>query len=378
MLERNFENRLCRAAREKVVKVLVMGGTQFNGLALVHELARTGHDVTILNRGQSEAKLPKRIRRLYCDRTDSEKMREVLGSEEFDCIQDISAYRPEDVELMLDIFRGRTGHYIFASSTVTYAASKLLPITEHHADERGEEQLEYGINKLLCEDILLREFRERGFPASIAAFSMVFGPHNIIPEREQRMFVRIARGRPVLIPGDGTTIQQVGHVFDEARALRMMMMKPATFGRRYNLTGADCFTDEGYVDTFSEVVGVTPEKVFMPPEMVDDLYSGRIGIDGKSISARIDTRGTSRTSRDARLFMLQRLMQRIAPNIHGWNSNVWFSIDRLKEDTGWTPEMTFPAAVEQTWEWMCNEGLDQTREFDFGFEDELLARLGHS
>ena len=31
-------------------RVLVMGGTQFNGLALVHELVRSGHDVTILNR----------------------------------------------------------------------------------------------------------------------------------------------------------------------------------------------------------------------------------------------------------------------------------------------------------------------------------------
>ena len=35
------------------MRVLVMGGTQFNGLALVRELVRTGHDVTVLNRGQT-------------------------------------------------------------------------------------------------------------------------------------------------------------------------------------------------------------------------------------------------------------------------------------------------------------------------------------
>jgi nucleoside-diphosphate-sugar epimerase len=357
------------------MKVLVMGGTQFNGLALVRELVRTGHDVTVLNRGKSKAALPKRVRRLYCDRTDSEKMREVLGGEDFDCIHDISAYRPDDVQLMADIFRGRTGHYIFASSTVTYAATHLLPITEDHPDERGKDQNDYGMNKLLCEDILRREFRERGFPASIAAFSMVFGPHNIIPEREQRMFIRIARGRPVLIPGDGTTIQQVGHVFDEARALRLMMMKPATFGKRYNLTGGDCFSDEGYVDTFAEVVGVAPEKIFVPPKLMDDLYSGSIPLQGKTLSARIDVRATDHSARDARLFSLQRLIQRIAPNIHGWRSNVWFGIDRLKEDVGWSPEFTFPAAVEQTWEWMRNEGLDESREFDFGFEDDLIERI---
>ena len=36
-----------------------MGGTRFNGLALVQELVKWGHEVTVLNRGQSEARLPR-------------------------------------------------------------------------------------------------------------------------------------------------------------------------------------------------------------------------------------------------------------------------------------------------------------------------------
>ena len=114
------------------MKALVMGGTQFNGLALVKELVKTGHDVTILNRGQSDAVVPRRVKRLICDRTDHEKMRKTLGRVDFDCVFDISAYRPEDVQLMAEIFRGRIGHYIFASSTVIYAASKR---SEEHTSE---------------------------------------------------------------------------------------------------------------------------------------------------------------------------------------------------------------------------------------------------
>ena len=63
------------------MKVLVMGGTRFNGLALVQELVKWGHDVTVLNRGQSEARLPRPVRRLYADRTNHEQLREVLGPE---------------------------------------------------------------------------------------------------------------------------------------------------------------------------------------------------------------------------------------------------------------------------------------------------------
>ena len=68
-------------------------------------------------------------------------------------------------------------------------------------------------------------------------------------------------------------------------------------------------------------------------------------------------------------------MQRIAPNIHGWNNSVWFSIDQLKRDVDWTPEFTFESGVEQTWKWMREEGLVESRSFDFSFEDDLIARI---
>lgn len=361
------------------MKVLVMGGTQFNGRALVKELCKHGHGVTVLNRGKTAAELPHGVRRLLADRTDPGSVRAALGSEEFDCVQDMTAYRLEDAQLMTEILRGRTGHYVFASSTVIYAATDLPPIAEDGALERGERQNEYGLGKIAIEDHLLREHRERGFPASIAAFSMVFGPHNILPDREQRMFIRLLRGRPVLVPGDGTTLGQVGHVDDEARALRMMMGNPLTFGKRYNLTGAGCFSDEGYIDTFADLLGVEPRKVFIPPALMDDLYAGKVRVGG-SLQVRIDTRtgrsgGGGGSDRAATLFLLQRIIQRIAPHIHHWNRSVFFSIEHLKRDTGWEPEYTFPAAVEQTWAWMRAEGLHETAQFDFDFEDDLLERI---
>ena len=352
-----------------------MGGTMFNGLALVRELCKHGHDVTVLNRGKTEADLPRGVKRLVADRTDEAAMRKVLGGLEFDCIQDVSAYRPEDVRLMTDIFRGRTGHYVFISSTVIYAASDLLPIHEGFPLERGASQNEYGGNKIACEDFLFSEQRETGFPATVVAFSMVFGPNNILPDREQRMFARLLRGRKVLIPGDGTTLGQVGHVDDQARALRMVMGQPVTFGKRYNLTGADCFTSEGYVDTFSEVLGVPAEKLFIPPALMDDLYDGRVPMAPATPDSRIDIRTTTSQSQLATTrFVLAFLVQRLAPNIHRWNRNVVFGIDRLRQDVGWEPEMTFPAAVEQTWDWFRREGLDQ-REIDFGWEDQLLRQI---
>ena len=55
-----------------------MGGTMFNGLALVRELCAQGQAVTIVNRGKTQAELPQGVERLVCDRTDADAMRRML------------------------------------------------------------------------------------------------------------------------------------------------------------------------------------------------------------------------------------------------------------------------------------------------------------
>jgi nucleoside-diphosphate-sugar epimerase len=355
------------------MKVLVIGGTSFNGLALVRELAKHGHAVTTLNRGKTPAELPRGVRRLLADRTDPASVRAALGREDFDVVHDVTAYRPEDVQLAIELLRGRVGHYLFVSSTVIYAPSDLLPIGEDHPVDRSPQQNEYGRLKIECEDLLVREHRERGFPATIVPLSMVFGPHNVLPDREQRMFARLLEGRPILIPGDGSTLAQVGHVEDQARALRMLMANPRTFGRRYNLTGADYFSAEGYVDTFAAAVGVEPRKVFVPADLMDDLYTGRAWLAPGQVQARIDIRSTEAMDALVRQrFLLTFLVQRIAPHLHFWNRSVVFGIDRLREDVGWKPEFTFASAVEHTYAWFHRERRQQATHFDWSWEDQLL------
>ena len=330
------------------MKTLVMGGTRFNGLHLVQELVRYGHNVTILNRGVTEAPIPREVRRLYADRKDLPRLKEVLGPEEFDVVFDISAYVLEDVQSMVDIFEGRAGHYIFASSTVVYTATNILPITEDFPVDRSPCQSDYGRNKLICEDYLTGVYRQRHFPTTSARFSMVFGPDNGIIDREQRMFVRLLNGRKVLIPGRGTTLGQIGHVDDEARALRMMALNPRTYGETYNVTGKDYFSDEGYVDTCARAVGVEPQKVFVPAEIMDE----------SSLATR------------------RPLIQRLAPYIHRWDESTVFGMEKLRDHLGYEPFYTFETAVQQTYEWFMSQGLDKQREYDFSEEDELIKRVG--
>lgn len=364
------------------MQILVMGGTQFNGLAVVHELVRQGHDVTILNRGQTEAPLPEGLNRLYGDRTDSAQMHEVLGGRSFDVIYDLGAYHRGDAELMFDLFNGNTGHYICASSTVIYATSEFSPMDESSPTERGASQIEYGEGKLAIEDYLWERVSADGFPATVVPFSMVFGPRNIIPDREQRMMKRLIEGRPILIPGDGTTLVQVTHVDDQARALVAMAGKTASVGERYNVVDPTYVTDVGYVSGMAHVLGLDADMRFVPHDVMEALWDGDLSFDmGEATGAKIDIRTSDQarkkqTGQNLRMkFKLATLVQRLAPNIHHWNRSTLFSSQKLMDLTGWRPEHDFAAKVGHVWEWYQAEDLPNTQTFDWTFEDQILAHL---
>ncbi len=355
-----------------------MGGTQFNGLALVHELVARGHDVTVCNRGRTESDIPDSVNRLVADRTEHEQLRAVLGGTEWDCVHDVTAYHPEDVEIMLELFADRIGHYVFASSTVTYC-SKDTPIGEVDPDERGPAQIEYGLHKMLCEDLLFAAHSESGFPATSVPFSMVLGPHNAMIDREQRMFKRVSEGRPVLMPGDGSTLLQLGDVGDQARALEQMMGKEITHGKRYNLTGAESLSRSDYVATIGRIIGRDPDVVTISTDIMEDLWTGRRSVSIGDMSGGLNVRSSTGDSTDlgrallrTRFLLCINLVQHLAPNIHWWNQDTTFSIDRLRSDIGWAPLETTETMLARAHDWWRAAGRADY-EYDWTTEDQISA-----
>ena len=366
------------------MRVLVMGGTQFNGRALVHELVAQGHDVTVCNRGRTESDIPDGVVRLVADRTDHDRLREVLGGTEWDCVHDMTAYHPEDVDIMMELFRDGIGHYVFASSTVTYESNDA-PITESDPDDRGQTQIEYGLHKILCEERLFAAHADHGFPATSVPFSMVLGPHNAMTDREQRMFARLRSGRPVLVPGDGNTLLQVGDVTDQARALVALMGRGATHGRRYNLTGAEAVTRNDYVRLAAEAVGVEADVRHVPADVMEALWTGDRSVDIAVMSGGLDVRSSGDARREqergpramlrTRFMLCINLVQHLAPNIHWWNQDTSFSIERLCADTDWRPRHTTASMLDGAHDWWRsspNAGI----EYDWTTEDQILTMLG--
>ena len=111
------------------MRVLVLGGNRYIGLHLVLELARRGHDVTVMN--SHEVAMPRGVRRLHGDRQQPGALGAVLGPhrDSFDAVFDNTSYTPQDVQPLIALFRGRVRHYAFTSSTAVYRPKRVCVIT---------------------------------------------------------------------------------------------------------------------------------------------------------------------------------------------------------------------------------------------------------
>ncbi len=360
------------------MKVLVLGGSLFNGRSLVHRLVASGHDVTVSNRGRTEVDLPPGVGRIVADRTDHDATRAALRGRTWDAVVDMSGYHPSDVALMIELFEGNVGHYIFVSSTTIYATGDGSTITERDPVDRSADQNEYALHKILAEDLLMAAYNERAFPGSVAALSMVLGPHNAIPSREQRMFARMRDGRPILVPGDGSTIGLIGFVEDQSRAIDAMLGVEKTFGRRFNVTGDDPHSDLRYIETCAALAGVQPELHGVPTSLMNQLWDGEIRVSADQGPRRgLDIRPTEaaleRVLPHLAKFQMSTLVQRLQPNLHRWDTDTVFGVDALKAATGWTPQFTFDEAMEATYDWWLATPEVHDFPHDYGWEDEVLA-----
>jgi 2'-hydroxyisoflavone reductase len=223
-------SRECGAEKERkwgrnAMKVLVIGGTQFIGRAIVDELLTSGDEVTLFHRGKTNPDLFPEATHLLGDRNVDLS---TLAEGTWDATIDPSAYFPRQVRELATALGGRGGRYVHISSVSAYdtmttpgmnedspLATLVDPTTEVVNDKT------YGGLKALCE-VATNEVFGPGGPGwsgeepSIVRPTYVAGPHDHTG-RFTWWVERIARGGRVLAPGPRDNPFQSIDVRDLAR-----------------------------------------------------------------------------------------------------------------------------------------------------------------
>ena len=183
------------------MRLLVLGGTRFLGRAAVEEALARGHEVTLFNRGETNAELFPEAEKLRGDRTADLG---ALGGREWDAVLDPSGYLPAVVRASAEALAAQAAYYLFISSVSVYASfarpndedAPLAELGDLPDDRLTEDFSNYGALKVLCEAAVAEAFGERH---AVVRPGLIVGAHD--PTGRFTYWPhRVARGGEVLAP----------------------------------------------------------------------------------------------------------------------------------------------------------------------------------
>jgi nucleoside-diphosphate-sugar epimerase len=249
--------------------ILFIGGTGVISSAAAEHAVALGHRLTVLNRGQSSIRpVPDGAEVLQADIRDATAVREVLNGREFDAVADFISFTPEHARSGLELFRGRTGQYVFISSASAYQKPPTrLPILE--STPLRNPFWQYSRDKIACEDLLFRAYREEDFPVTVVRPSHTYDRTKIAMVGGWTDIHRMRAGLPVMVHGDGTSLWTLTHSRDFAKAFVGLLGRPQTVGESYTITSDEYLPWNQIYRLFARAAGVPePELVHVASETI--------------------------------------------------------------------------------------------------------------
>lgn len=247
--------------------VLFIGGTGIISSASTLLAVERGLDVHLLNRGRTDRPVPDGVTVLQGDVRDAASVREAIGAREFDVVVDWVAFTPEHVRADVDLFTGRTGQYVFISSASAYQTPPArVPVTE--STPLRNPYWEYSRDKIACEDLLVREYRDSGFPVTVVRPSHTYDRTLVPFDGGWTVVDRMRRGKEVVVHGDGTSLWTLTHHTDFARGLVPLLAHPRTVGEAFHIMGDDVLTWDQIAHTLARAAGAEARIVHVPSDVI--------------------------------------------------------------------------------------------------------------
>jgi nucleoside-diphosphate-sugar epimerase len=250
------------------LSVLYLGGSGIISSACTQRCLDVGMEVFVLNRGRSKTRpLPNGCNQLVGDLADPDSVHAAIGNRTFDVVADFRAFTPEEVQSRLDVFRDRMGQYVFISSASAYQTPPgRLPITESMPLRNPFS--EYSQNKIACEDLLVKAYRDDGLPMTIVRPSHTYDKTRLPFDGGWTVVDRMRRGAEVVVHGDGTSLWTLTHHVDFAKAFVGLLGHPAAIGDSFHITSDEWLTWNQITETLGAAAGAEPRIVHVPSDAI--------------------------------------------------------------------------------------------------------------
>ncbi len=228
------------------MKILLIGGTGTISSAITRQLATSGHDLWLLNRGNRKDDVPTGVRQVICDiNNEAEVLRQISGTM-FDAVCEFIGFLPSQVERDIRLFKGRTRQYVYISSASAYnKPARSHIITE--GTSLANPYWQYSRDKIACEELLMKEYRKNGFPVTIVRPSHTYcecavpvSVHG--PKGSWQVLKRMMEGKAVLVQGDGSSLWTLTWNEDFAKGFIGLLGNPKAIGEPFQIMSNESLT----------------------------------------------------------------------------------------------------------------------------------------
>lgn len=221
------------------MKILMIGGTGTISSAITRQLAESGHNLWLLNRGNRRNEVPSGVTQVIADIDDTAEVLRQIGDEQFDAVCEFIGFVPEQVQRDIRLFTGRTRQYVYISSASAYNK----PAANHVITEGttlANPHWEYSRNKIACEELLMKAYRDDAFPVTIVRPSHTYCERSVPvsvhgPKGSWQVLKRMLDGKPVIIQGDGTSLWTLTWNEDFARGFIGLLGNPKAIGEAFQI-----------------------------------------------------------------------------------------------------------------------------------------------
>lgn len=242
------------------MRILIVGGTGLISTKVASRAVEQGHAVTVMNRGSKDT--DPAIEELVCDINDEKAAETILKDRTFDVVVNFVVYTPDQAERDIRLFADRCAQYIFISSASAYRKpSRNWLITE--STPLGNIYWPYSQDKEACEAVYLKAWHEQGFPATIVRPSHTYSESKMPVavhgnKGSNSVLKRMLDGKPVLVPGDGSSLWTLTWNEDFARAFNGLFGLHEAVGQAYHITSDEALPWDAIYRIIGEAIGVEP------------------------------------------------------------------------------------------------------------------------
>lgn len=274
------------------MKALLIGGTGTISTAISELAIEEGWDLYVANRGNHNEVLDPKVKHIAVDINNEAEAAEKFSGMDFDVVCEFIGFVPSQVERDYRLFKGKTRQYMYISSASAYQK----PLMDYRITEStplANPYWEYSRNKIACEELLMKHYREDGFPITIIRPShtycereVPFGVHG--NKGSYQVIKRMLEGKPVIMHGDGTSLWTMTYNSDFAKGFVGLMGNIHAIGESYHITSDETLTWNQIGQAVADCLKVAYKPYYVASDFLDavgpyDFRGGLIGDKSNSV-----------------------------------------------------------------------------------------------